>query len=119
MISRRTFIAAGLAGTAALVVARWLQRPHSRATAAARRALDADGEAIMTAIVPVLLAGALPTAVGERTAAIAETLTHIDAAIAGLPISACSSPTRIESSTRSPLRARRRIAQSTFCRAGA
>lgn len=85
MISRRTFIAAGLAGAAALVAARWLQCPHSRATAAARRALDTDGEAIMTAIVPVLLAGALPTAVGERTAAIAETLTHIDAAIAGLP----------------------------------
>ncbi|MBA3507647.1 MAG: hypothetical protein H0T80_17965 [Betaproteobacteria bacterium] len=88
MISRRTFIAAGLAGTTALVAARWLQRPHSRATAVARRALDTDGEAIMTAILPVLLAGALPTAVGERSAATAETLTHIDAAIAGLPPSA-------------------------------
>lgn len=42
----------------------------------------------MTAILPVLLAGALPTAVGERSAAAAETLTHIDAAIAGLPPSA-------------------------------
>jgi len=85
MISRRIFIAAGIAGAAALVTARWLQSPHSRATAASRRALDADGEAIMRAIVPVLLAGALPIAAEERITAIAETLTHIDAAIAGLP----------------------------------
>lgn len=85
MISRRTFIAAGLAGTAALVAAGWLQRQHSRATAPARRALDTDGEAIMTAIVPVLLAGALPTAVDGRSAASAEALTHIDIVIAGLP----------------------------------
>ncbi len=88
MISRRTLIAAGLAGAAALVAARWLQRPDSRATAAERRALGTDGEAIMTVIVPVLLAGALPTAVAERNAATAETLTNIDAAIAGLPLAA-------------------------------
>ena len=88
MISRRTFIAAGIAGTAALVAARWLQSPHSRATAASRRALDADGEAIMTAIVPVLLAGALPSATEGRIAGIAETLMRVDAAISGLPSTA-------------------------------
>lgn len=85
MISRRTFIAAGVAGTVALVAAQWLRRPESDATLATRRAFDANGETIMFAVAPVLLAGVLPAADGERKVAIAQTLTDIDAAIAGLP----------------------------------
>lgn len=86
--SRRTFIAAGVAGAAALGLAAWLKGPHAPASGVPRRALDADGEALFTAVVPVLLAGALPEAPAARNAAVAETLAGIDLAIAGLPLAA-------------------------------
>jgi len=84
MLSRRTFIAAGLLGTAALVTARWLRGPHAPPGDAAV-ALDADAQAILRAIVPVLLAGALPAEVPAQRRAIADTVRGIDIAIAGLP----------------------------------
>jgi hypothetical protein len=84
LLSRRTFIAAGIIGAAALVTASWLKGPHSPPGAVPRRALDADGEAIMTAIIPVMLAGALPGEPGAQGAALARTLSAVDAAIAGL-----------------------------------
>lgn len=84
-ISRRTFIAAGVVGAAALVTAGWLRGPHAPPSTAPRRALDADAEAIMGAIVPVLLADALPSPPRERAEAIAQTLSAVDLAIAGLP----------------------------------
>lgn len=46
--------------------------------------LDADAQAIMNAVVPVLLAGALPTDATARSAAIADAVRGIDGAIAGL-----------------------------------
>jgi hypothetical protein len=88
MISRRSFLAAGLVGAAALAAAAWLRGPHAPPSLVPRRALDADGEAIMTAIVPVLLAGALPAAGEDRRSAIAETIAGVDRAIAGLPAAA-------------------------------
>lgn len=88
MISRRTFITAGLLGTTALVTARWLAGPHSPAGTQARPALDADGEAIFRAVAGALLAGALPAAPEERRFALDETITGIDAAIAGLSLAA-------------------------------
>ena len=87
-LSRRTFIAAGIVGTAALVTAGWLKGPHAPPSAEPRRALDADAEAIMRAVVPVLLAGALPEDRAQRSAAVGETLSAIDQAIAGLPAAA-------------------------------
>jgi hypothetical protein len=84
-ISRRTFIAAGVVGAAALVTAGWLRGPHAPPSTAMRRALDADAEAIMGAIVPVLLADALPSPPRDRADAIAQTVAAIDIAIAGLP----------------------------------
>ncbi|MFO1315242.1 MAG: hypothetical protein U1F58_06520 [Burkholderiales bacterium] len=83
--SRRTFIAAGLVGAAALATAAWLRSPHGPAVAAPRRALDADAEAIMGAVIPVLLDGALPDEPGMRARAIADTLAAVDTAVAGLP----------------------------------
>lgn len=83
-LSRRTFIAAGVVGAAALVTAGWLKGPHAPPPAIPRRALDADGEAIMTAVIPVLLAGALPADPAQRESALARTLVAVDAAIAGL-----------------------------------
>ncbi len=84
-VSRRTFLVTGVLGAAALVTAAWLAGPRAPAGAVGRRALDADGDAIMGAIVPVLLADALPAAPGERATAIAQTLVAIDGAVAGLP----------------------------------
>lgn len=82
--SRRTFIAAGIAGTAALAAACWLRGPHAPASGVARRALDADGESVFAAVAPVLLDGALPTDRAARDAALARTLDGIDVAVAGL-----------------------------------
>ena len=83
--SRRTFLAAGLVGAAALGLAAWLKGPHAPPPVVPRRALDADGEALFAAVIPVLLAGALPTERDARQAALAETLAGVDLAIAGLP----------------------------------
>lgn len=84
-ISRRTFIAAGVVGAAALVTAGWLRGPHAPASGIPRRALDGDAEAIIGAIVPVLLADALPAEPRARADAIAQTVTAVDLAVAGLP----------------------------------
>jgi hypothetical protein len=83
-LSRRTFIAAGIVGAAALATAAWLRGPHAPPGRASRQALDADGEAIFAAVAPVLLEGALPEDRAERDVALAQTLDGIDAAIAGL-----------------------------------
>ena len=88
MISRRTFITTGVLGAAALATAHWLRGPHAPAGDASLRALDADAQAIMGAIVPVLLAGALPVAAEARRRAIAETVRGIDVAVAGLSLNA-------------------------------
>ena len=88
MISRRTFIVTGLLGATALVTARWLRGPHAPPGDAALRMLDTDAQAIMTAIVPVLLNGALPADGQARSIAIAETVRGIDVAASGLPPSA-------------------------------
>ena len=87
-LSRRTFVAAGLVGAVALATAGWLKGPHAPPSGTPRRTLDADAEAILGAVVPVLLDGALPETREARHHAIAETLTAIDIAIAGLPLAA-------------------------------
>jgi hypothetical protein len=84
-ISRRTFIAVGFVGAAALATAGWLKGPHAPPSGLRRQTLDADAEAILGAVVPVLLDGALPEVREARQRMIAETLTAIDIAIAGLP----------------------------------
>lgn len=83
-VSRRTFIATGLAGAAVLAGAAWLRGPHAPAPVAPRRALDADAEALFRAVAPVLLAGALPAAPDTQRAALDDTLAGIDTAVAGL-----------------------------------
>jgi hypothetical protein len=88
MISRRTFITTGLLGAIALAAARWLRGPHAPPGDASLGALDADAQAILQAIVPVLLAGALPVATEAKRAAIAETVRGIDVAVSGLAPSA-------------------------------
>ena len=82
--SRRTFIAVGVAGAAVLAAAQFLPRGSSRRNPSLK-ALDAEGEAIVAAIVPAMLAGALPEGVDARADAIRETISAIDDAILGLP----------------------------------
>lgn len=87
--SRRRFLQAGAAGAVVLAIASatvWI-RSRDRAKAAAN-ALDADARAVLSAIVPAMLAGALPAAPGTRAAAITDTLAAIERAIAGLAPSA-------------------------------
>jgi len=88
MISRRTFITTGLLGATALATAGWLRGPHAPPGDTTLRALDADAQAILRAIVPVLLAGALPLIAEARREALADTVRGIDVAVAGLPPSA-------------------------------
>lgn len=80
---RRTFLAVGVASAAALAAAGWWSWLRTTAPRGPR-ALDADAEAIVAAIVPAMLAGALPEGGQERAAAIREVVAGVDAAIAGL-----------------------------------
>jgi hypothetical protein len=82
-VSRRTFIFAGALGVAALAAARYWPRSSMEATRGLR-SLDADGAAVMTAIVPVMLDGALPSEPAARARAIRETVENVDRAISGL-----------------------------------
>jgi len=81
---RRTFLALGAAGAAALAAAGWWSWLRMQGPAG-RRALDDDARSIVAAIAPALLDGALPEARDERAAAIAEVVAGVERAIAGLP----------------------------------
>jgi hypothetical protein len=85
-ITRRTLLKAGLAGGAALFLARWLYTQTTVQSVADSHfsALDARARAIVNAIVPVLLQGALPPASAADTVC-AEIVFNVDQAIAGLP----------------------------------
>jgi len=86
--NRRHFLQAGLAGAAVLAIAggvAWFR--HRVSAAAAAPALGEDARGVVRAIVPSLLAGALPPG-GDRAAAIDETVAGVDLAIAGLTPSA-------------------------------
>jgi hypothetical protein len=83
-ISRRTFLKAGVAGGAALLLARWLYTSPGVSPQLPHPALDAPARTIMDAIIPALLDGALPPGADLRTAR-AETLVAVEQAIAGLP----------------------------------
>jgi hypothetical protein len=82
-MKRRTFLAAGAVGVAALAAGGWLRygMPH----APPGRALDDDARAIVTALVPAFLDGSLPVDAPLRHGALAETVAAVDTAILGLP----------------------------------
>jgi hypothetical protein len=93
-ISRRTLLKAGLAGGAALFLARWLHHPARDDTIelsgnpSTASSLDSSARSVVASIVPVLLAGALPTpgddpmGVGRR---VDDVVGNVDHAVAGLP----------------------------------
>lgn len=74
-MKRREFIQAGVAGAALLATARW---------AMADAALDARTREIVRAIVPVVLAGALPSEESARAGAIGETVEAFGRAVESL-----------------------------------
>lgn len=80
--SRRTFIFVGVLGAAALAATRFFPRAPLSATHAA---LGSDGSAIVVALAPVMLDGALPDEARAHEEAIRETVAAVDRAIAGLP----------------------------------
>jgi hypothetical protein len=82
--TRRRFLAAGVLGATLLAGAGWF-RAASRSIAPGRAALGRDAEAIVAAIVPVMLDGVLPAEAPTRRNAVDETIAGVDAAIAGLP----------------------------------
>lgn len=83
-ISRRTLLKVGVAGGAALLLARWLYTPTSPPAQPTLNALDPGARTIIAAIIPVLLDGALPSG-PEAPAARADALAAVEEAIAGLP----------------------------------
>ncbi len=90
MISRRTFLAAGVAGSAALAAAWWLRGTHGDYAASdsadgALSAMDAEAPAIIAAIISIILEGALPVKAAPRAEAIRETVTNVNRAVTGLP----------------------------------
>ena len=82
--TRRTLLKAGIAGGVVLVLARWLATSYSprESSALSGSALDPSARAIIAALVPVMLEGALPNADSEARA---EVVAGVDRAVAGLP----------------------------------
>jgi hypothetical protein len=81
LLSRRRFLQVGLAGTALLVAARWLDRS---APPAPLHVLDAERTRVIAALVPAVLANALPADPGQRKLAIDEVVAAFDRAVSGL-----------------------------------
>jgi hypothetical protein len=82
VLTRRRFLVVGVAGVAILAATRWLERPAPPALA--YRFLDRDGAAVIGALVPVVLAGAIPAQGAGREAAVREVVEAFDRAISGL-----------------------------------
>ena len=87
MPSRRTFLFAGIAGATALAAAAWWRagRDAPYAIAGASPILGPDASAVIAAVIPVFLDGALPDERDAAAAAVQETVAGVGAAIAGLP----------------------------------
>jgi hypothetical protein len=81
LFTRRRFLQVGLAGVAVLAIARVLERPGPPL---AFRVLDGASAPIVRSLVPVVLAGSLPTRDPEREIAIHEVVQAFDRAVAGL-----------------------------------
>ena len=82
-VTRRTVLKAGIAGSIVLVLARWMVTSRRESPEPRRSALDPSAQAIIAAIVPVLLEGALPD--NGSVEARAEVVAGVDRAVAGLP----------------------------------
>lgn len=81
MLTRRRFLQVGLVGVAVIAIARTLE---PRGLPAYFRVLDGGSEPLVRALVPVVLAGSLPTREDERVVAIQEVVEAFDRAVSGL-----------------------------------
>jgi hypothetical protein len=89
MPTRRTFLLAGIAGATALAAAGWLRsRLGGESIAvdgATIPALSHDAFAVVSALTPVILDGALPSDPSAAKDAVRDTIASVGSAIAGLP----------------------------------
>ena len=87
MLTRREFLKVGASGALVLGAARLAhgQAPRGDRTDTPIRALDDDAREVLAAVVPVMLADALPAAPAERSARIAATIAGVETGVAGLP----------------------------------
>jgi hypothetical protein len=83
--TRRTLIKAGLAGGVVLVASGWLYQRSRTPQALPSRIARGDAGEVLRAIVPVMLAGALPTAADDLAAATQRVLANIAVAVEMLP----------------------------------
>ena len=81
LVTRRRFLKIGLAGVTVLAIARALRPPSLPASF---RVLDGGSAPLVAALVPVVLAGSLPTRDPERAIAIQEVVEAFDRAVSGL-----------------------------------
>jgi len=84
MPTRRQFLQVGLAAGVVLAGAGWFALRRGREPAADLQWLDRRSAAIVTALAPVVLAGALPQPEAERRQAVQEVVAAFDRAVAGL-----------------------------------
>lgn len=84
---RRTFLKAGMLGALVLAVGGGIYRA-TRNAAPAGFALDGEARDALSAIIPVMLDGALPADTAARAQAVAQVTQGMHAAILGLPLSA-------------------------------
>jgi len=82
---RRTFLKAGMAGTALLLLGRWLPPARAADSNGAKEStfayLTAADAAMLVRIVPIMLDGALPKEPGQFNAAVGDILRGIDVTI--------------------------------------
>jgi hypothetical protein len=81
LLTRRRFLQVGLAGVTLLAIVRALE---PRALPGSFRVLDGASAPLIGALVPVVLAGSLPTREEERAVAIREVVEAFDRAVSGL-----------------------------------
>ena len=84
--NRRSFLKAGALGALVLAAGGGIYRAM-HAPVPQRFVLDGEARAALNAIVPAVLAGALPAASAERRAAIAGAVEGVHTAISNLPLS--------------------------------
>ena len=86
--NRRTFLKLGALGALTLAAGGGLYRYLQPAAPPRRFVLDGEAKAVIDAIVPAMLAGALPADPASRASAIAATTDRVHQAILGLPLGA-------------------------------
>lgn len=84
MLTRRQFLKVGIASGAVLAGAGWLHLRRGSAPAKGLQWLDERGRAIVAALAPVVLDGALPGPQAARAQALEEVVAAFDRAVAGL-----------------------------------